>query len=174
MVEREFYLTGFVLLLIGIICPDPGAAVQAQEAKTVLGPSNPELNDGAQALLAGDIEEGVRLSLLGLARATNNRERVAAHSNLCAGYVQLGDLDAALMHCDAALELNERYWRAMTNRALVYIKLEKFTEAGKDLDAAEVIAPNARKVREVRAVLRDAVDPVAPSIIIDDRRVPGD
>ena len=174
MVKCEFYLTGFLILLIGIICQDPGAAVQAQEAKTVIGPPNPELNEGAKALLAGDAEEGVRLTLIGLAHASNNRELVAAHSNLCAGYVQLGNLEEALKHCNAALEVNEHYWRAMTNRAIAYIRLEKFGEAGKDLDAAEAIAPNARKVREVRAMLRDALEPVVPSIIIDDRRNPGD
>jgi tetratricopeptide (TPR) repeat protein len=174
VVERQLYLTGFLILLIGIICADPGAAVQAQEAKTVIGPANPELNDGAHALLAGEAEEGVRLTLIGLRRAANNRELTAAHSNLCAGYVQLGILDEALMHCNAALEVNERYWRALTNRALAYIKLEKYDEAGKDLDAAEAIVPNARNVKEVRAMLRNAVDPVEPSIIIDDRRNPGD
>lgn len=148
--------------------------MRAQEAKTVLGPANPALSDGAEALLAGKTEEGIRLTRIGLGRAANDRERVAGHSNLCAGYVQLGKLDDALRHCNAALELNELHWRALTNRALAYIRLENFDAASKDLDAAAAIAPNSRHIRDARALLRDAVSPVSPSIVIDDRRDPGD
>jgi len=48
-----------------VACLTISSAV-AQESKTVIGPSNPDLHDGANALLAGDAEEGVRLTLLGL------------------------------------------------------------------------------------------------------------
>ena len=47
-------------------------------------------------MLAGDYEEGVRLTLLGLQRSTSLRDEKAAHSNLCAGYLVLGQLETAL------------------------------------------------------------------------------
>ena len=50
--------------------------------------------------------------------------------------------------------------------------LGRYDEADKALQRAEAIAPNARKVQTVRAMLRDKTDPVAPSVIIDDRRHP--
>jgi hypothetical protein len=34
----------------------------------------------------------------------------------------------------------------------------------------EQLNPNARTLKTLRAMYRDAVDPVSPSIIIDDRR----
>ena len=44
-------------LVVVCLCVVPGL-VLAQENKSVVGPSNPELTDGAQALKSGDAEEG--------------------------------------------------------------------------------------------------------------------
>jgi hypothetical protein len=79
-------------------------ALVAQESKTVIGPTNIELHDGANALLAGDAEEGVRLTLLGLQHESTPRDRRTAMSNLCAGYIMLEQLDMALSYCNQVLE----------------------------------------------------------------------
>ena len=146
--------------------------VAGQEARTVIGPSNVDLQDGANALLAGDATEGIRLTLLGLERTVSQRDRHTAWSNLCAGYVMLEQLSTALEYCDMVIAENQRHWRAFSNRALVYVKLRRYDEAEQDLQKAEAIAPNARTIRAVRAMLLDAIQPVSPSIIIDDRRQP--
>lgn len=165
--------TRLPITLIGIVClliaPLSGSA---EETKTVVGPTNPPLADGAQALLAGDAEEGVRLTLIGLRHEPNRRDRLTGMSNLCAGYIMLEQLDEALTYCTRVLDENPKFWRALSNRALAYVQLERYEEAEADLQLAEEIAPNARTVRIVRSMLRDAVDPVAPSIVIDDRREP--
>jgi len=146
----------------------------AQESKTVIGPSNPDLYDGANALLAHDAEEGVRLTLLGLQRESSSRNRLIAMSNLCAGYIMLDQLDTALSYCNQVLEKNDRYWRAYSNRALAYVKLERYEEAERDLQEAESLTTTARTVKIVRSMLLDATDPVAPLIVIDERRQPAD
>lgn len=146
----------------------------AQESKTVIGPSNPDLYHGANALLAGDAEEGVRLTLLGLQHESSGRKRLIAMSNLCAGYIMLEELDTALSYCNQVLENNDRYWRAYSNRALAYVKLERYEEAEQDLQKAEQLTSNARTVKIVRSMLLDATDPVAPHIVIDERRQPAD
>ena len=146
----------------------------AQQSKTVLGPENPDLYHGANALLAGDAEEGVRLTLRGLQHASNQRERMTALANLCAGYILLEELETALTYCGRALEQNDSNWRAYSNRALAYIKLRRYDEAEQDIQRAEAIAPDSRKVKRVRAMWRDATDPVAPQIVIDERRQPAD
>jgi tetratricopeptide (TPR) repeat protein len=138
--------------------------------KTVIGPGNLPLYDGAQALIAGDGEEGVRLTLLGLSQAKSSRERRTAKSNLCAGYVLLEDYATALAYCDEVLLEDDKYWRAYSNRALVYLKLRRFDEAEQDLLKGEAISRNSSKLKAVRKMYRDATDPVAPSIVIDDRR----
>jgi len=159
-------------ILIGLLFS--GAAATGQENKTVLGPENPDLYHGANALLAGDGEEGVRLTLLGLQHAMAPRDRNTAMSNLCAGYIMLDQLKVALTYCDKVLADNDRNWRAYSNRALAYVKLGRFEEAEQDLQKAEAIAENARTVKAVRSMLLDATNPVAPEIIIDDRRQPVD
>ena len=52
--------------------------------KTVIGVTNPDLQDGAHALLRGDGELGVALTLKALKVAKGVREEEAALSNLCA------------------------------------------------------------------------------------------
>ena len=163
------------IIVVGLCLTSATAASQASgPSKTVLGPQNPDLYHGANALLAGDGEEGVRLTLLGLERATNARERTSARSNLCAGYVVLKQLEIALAYCNEALADDDRYWRAYSNRALVYIKLGRLEEAEQDLQQAEALAANAHTVKLVRSVLLDVTNPVAPEIVIDDRRQPAD
>ena len=144
------------------------------DSRTVVGPRNPALHDGAQALLAGDADKGVRLTLKGLEVAQGRRERQAALSNLCAGYLLLKQFETALEYCDRALQENPRNWRALSNRALTNLNLKRYDDAKADLDRGQEIAPNARSMKEVRGMLRDEVDPVTPNIVIDDRRVTPD
>ena len=157
-----------LLLLLGMMAH---AAPQADTpAKTVLGPSNIDLADGAAALRAGDAEEGVRLTRRGLKSAASARDRVAGYSNLCAGLIMLEQLAEALEACNRALEIDERHWRSYSNRALAYIKLQRYSEAQLDIATVEEINPDARTLKQLRAMYRDAVDPVSPRVIIDDRR----
>ncbi len=174
MKRLQQFLAAVLLLSIGI--PLLGAGDQSTDtgAKTVLGPANRELADGAHALLAGDYQEGIRLTRLGLDRAFNDRERQAGYSNLCAGYLRLKQWETALDYCNEALTINARNWRALNNRLLVYIMLEQYSAAKADLELAEEIAPNSRSVQAARAVYMDATEPVVPNIEIDDRRDTGD
>lgn len=157
-----------VVVSLGLLFRPAGG----QEAKTVVGPHNADLSAGAEALMAGDAERGIRLTSRGLQQATRSQDRRAGLSNLCAGYILLDELQMALDYCSRVLEETDRHWRAYSNRALVFLKLGRYADAEADLARAEAIAPNARPVRAVRSLLRDATDPVAPTVIIDDRREP--
>ena len=151
----------------------PATAQDESQARTVLGPSNISLADGADALKAGDAERGVQLTQRGLKSGSNDRERVARLSNLCAGLVMLERHSEALEACDRALAIDDNHWRAYCNRALANLRLSRFAEAERDISSAEALRPNARSVKLVRSMLRDATDPVRPSITIDDRRATG-
>ena len=160
----------FATVVVGVACTCNG--VLGQESRTVIGPSSPDLAAGAEALLAGDAEEGVRLTLSGLKFTTRIRDRKTGMSNLCAGYVLLNDLDTALEYCNRVLEIDDKHWKAYSNRALVYVKMKRYEEAEADLQRGEALAPNSRTLRAVRAMLLDAIEPVAPNVVIDDRRQP--
>jgi tetratricopeptide (TPR) repeat protein len=162
-----------LLILLGSLGQVQAQAPERQSdasAKTVIGPGNIDLADGAAALRVGNAEDGVRLTQRGLRNANNQRDRVAGYSNLCAGLVMLDRLDEALDACNRALELDDRHWRSYSNRALVYLKQKRYAEAEQDISTGEELSPNARKLKTLRAMYRDAIDPVSPSIIIDDRR----
>lgn len=143
-------------------------------ASTIIGPTNPDLSAGADALRSGDAELGIRLTQRGLAVAGSAHERQVGLSNLCAGYVMVENYTTALDYCDAALAENDRNWRALSNRAFAYLKVGRYDDAQVDIDRALSIAPNARVVKIVRGMLLDETNPVAPSITIDDRRDAGE
>ena len=153
-------------------------AVHAQDAvlpaeaqsKTVIGPRNPDLREGAQQLLRGNGELGVELTLRGLEYAQGAREEEAALSNLCAGYVMLKQYDEALRYCDLVLARNDQNWRGYNNRALVYIHTQQYEKAHADLLRGEALNPEARTLQIARAIYLDAVEPVTPEIEIDDRQ----
>ena len=159
-----------MLALLGIVVCAAAIGQSEIEARTVIGPSNVDLADGATALRAGNARNGVRLTQRGLQSATSDRERVAGYSNLCAGFILLDQLDAALDSCNRALEIDDEHWRSYSNRALVHVKAKRYGEAEQDIIKAQELSPSARTVKFVKAMLLDATDPVSPTIIIDDRR----
>jgi len=166
--------TAFVLatLIITPLCWAQGADRLKSEtgATTVIGPRNVPLHDGAQALLAGRGENGVDLTLQGLKLAQGRREEEAALSNLCAGYIMLEQFDEAMKYCELLLQRNDNNWRAYNNRALIYLYTKQYDKADADLSRGEAINPGSHTLKVARAMYLDAVDPVAPSIEIDDRQ----
>lgn len=142
---------------------------RAADPTTIIGPRNVPLYDGAQALMAGDNEQGVKMTLLGLKIAQGRREEEAALSNLCAGYIKLGKYSEALKYCDILLQRNDKNWRGYNNRAVVYIMTKQYERAEADLVKGEELNPGARTLKVARAMYMDAVHPVRPEVEIDDR-----
>jgi tetratricopeptide (TPR) repeat protein len=161
-----------VTLLLAPLCWGQSAEriIGDQYPTTIIGPRNLPLHDGAQALLAGDIEEGVRLTHEGLAIAMGRREEEAALSNLCAGYIKLGRYSEALKYCNILLARNDKNWRGYNNRAVVYIQTKQWKRAEMDLIKGEELNPDAHTMKVARAMYMDAVHPVSPEIEIDDRQ----
>ncbi len=144
---------GLALMVAGV-CPGPSArADDGGGSKTIIGPTSTLLSDGAAALEAGRIEEGLRLTLEGLKIAATAQENAAGHSNACAGYVLLKQWTEALAECNAALELDTSNWRIYNNRAAVYVQQGLFDLARRDLEAGLALAPGAPTLHESLRIL---------------------
>ena len=89
-----------VLLAMMVLAAVQVFADETAQSKTVIGPSNIYLYDGANALLAKNAAEGVPLTLKGLELAKGLREEKVGHSNLCAGFMMLEQPESALAHCN--------------------------------------------------------------------------
>ncbi len=146
------------------------SACWAAEPRWIIGSANPDISEGARALLGGRNEEGIRLTLLGLKAANGKKEEEIALSNLCAGYTNLGDYDSALKYCDILLQRNDKLWRVYNSKALIYIYTKQYEKAEQELIKGEALNPNARSMKIARALYLDATNPVAPEIEIDDRK----
>lgn len=160
----------FLPLLLAALLLAVSSSVLPQEAKTVLGPKNINLYEGANALLAGDGEEGVRLTLLGLQSAQGNRETKTGHANLCAGYLMIDLPEEALLHCNWVLDRDQSHWRTYNNRALVYLRLERFEESEEDIRKGQALKPGSTKLKIVKGMYLDETEPVTPNVEVDDRR----
>ncbi len=155
--------------MIGLASVQVFADVRA-ESKTVIGPSNIYLYDGAHALLAGDADEGVRLTMRGLETAHGQREVKIAHANLCAGFLLLDQVRTALEHCNWVLERDPYHWRSYNNRALVYLSMDRYEESEADIKRGQELNPRSENLKEVKGMYLDEVEPVDEKITIDDRR----
>jgi tetratricopeptide (TPR) repeat protein len=163
-------------LILAVFMTPAAFALDPEQVKSNSGPvvtigqRNPALYDGAQALLAGRNEDGVRLTLEGLKLAQGRREEETALSNLCAGYIRLHQLDTAMKYCEMLLQRNDQHWRGYNNRAVIYLEQKEYEKADKDLKKAEALNPGAHTLKVARAMYMDAVYPVAPAVEIDDRQ----
>lgn len=163
--KRQLPLLAIMLLAVVQTFADEDA-----NTKSVIGPSNIYLYDGAHALRSGDGEEGVRLTLIGLKTAQGNREEKIAHANLCAGFMLVDQLETALTHCNWVLERDDRHWRTYNNRAIVYLRLGRYDESEADIAMGQEINPKSEKLKEVKGMYLDEVEPVSEQILMDDSR----
>lgn len=125
--------------------------------RTVIGGGNPLLAAGADAIRAGQYDEGIRLTNLGLERRdTLESERAAALSNLCAAYAAKRMPDRAIGLCTESIAVMAHNWRAYSNRSYAYWLKGMLAEATVDLDAAAAISPNAKQVQQIRGMINEA------------------
>ena len=170
MAKNPGYGPKVMRVLAGLLLLGCGHLAAQEESKTVIGPRNVALAEGAEALMAKDGEEGVRLTLIGLNIAQGYKEKKAALSNLCAGYLMIDQPHTALQYCNEALEQFPDFWRAYNNRALVYLRLDRFEESEADIRRGQELRPGAETLKIAKGMLLDETDPVRSNVEIDERR----
>lgn len=122
-------------------------------SNTVLGP-NAMLADGAQALINGQWEKGIQLTLMGLNDTVSNSDRAAGYANLCAGYIALKKYERALESCDRSLAIEGANWRAWQNRAAANLALGRIEDSMRDLERGLAINPDSPELQKTLAIAR--------------------
>ncbi|HZF31107.1 MAG TPA: hypothetical protein VE907_18480 [Gammaproteobacteria bacterium] len=141
---------------------------QQADSRTVLGGGNEYLSAGADAIRAGQYDDGIRLTRMGLERAARIGERAAALSNLCAALAAKGEIDLAIQACSDSIALNDQNWRAYSNRSYAYFLKGMYAKANTDLENAASISPNARQVQQIRGMINE--HSLRPSVIVEEHQ----
>jgi hypothetical protein len=68
------------------------------------------------------------------------------------------------------IEHDPNYWRAYNNRAIAYLKLGRYEESEADVARGQALQPGSEKLKIVKGMLLDEIDPVTETIEIDERR----
>ncbi len=154
-------------MLVFVLASPCGADdLDGSALRTTFG-ANEYLVAGSEMLRAGQFDEGIRLTLIGLERGNPGvRDRAAGLGNVCAGYVSKNEPDAAIPYCDRSLELDDRNWRVYTTRARAYLAKGSLAEAVRDNDAAAAINPDSAHVKELRGKLNERL--LRPHVILED------
>lgn len=149
----------FVVVLAAVVLVPGGALLADRDPGPrhgiVIGASE-YLSAGADAIRAGNYDEGIRLTTIGLQRqARTLRDRAAGLANLCAAYVAKEEPDAAIPYCDESIELFDGNWRAYSNRSHAYLLKGMLEEAARDNAAAAALSPRAAHVQMIRGMLNE-------------------
>lgn len=141
---------------------------QLPESRMVLGGGNEYLSAGAEAIRAGQYDDGIRLTNLGLKRPTSVAVKAAAFSNLCAAHVAKGEVDLAIQYCTDSIALDAASWRPYSNRSYAYFLKGMYREANADLKVATSMSPKARQVATIRGMINERN--LRPSIVIEEHQ----
>ncbi len=161
----------FVLIFLAALLRPVSAAESVPDNRLVIGPDNIYLSDGVIALKEGDPKRAVKLLEKGLQFTHTERNFTITLSNIRAAYVLMEEHDKAVTYCTRALEINPNFWRAFNNRALAHLGAKRFPEADADIQAGLALSPTAASLTKTRQRYEEAVNPVFPLIIIDDRKI---
>ncbi len=157
----------FALCLVAVTA---GAqSEQESGSRSVLGPLNEYLAAGADAIRAGQYDDGIRLTMLGLERPpVSQHNRAAALSNLCAAHAAKNEPDVAIDYCSQAIAIEERNWHAYSNRSYALYLKGLYKQASKDLEIAAALNPDARQVAKIREMINERS--LLPHVIVEEHR----
>jgi tetratricopeptide (TPR) repeat protein len=141
-----------VTITAWILCTISPSLAADDDSRSRLGP-NPYLVEGAEALMFGNYNEGIRLTELGLETPPDWPDRSAALSNLCAGLAGSADYAEAIASCTSAIEIDDYNWQAYNNRAIANIGLGRIGAAQQDVDRGLELNPESSELTIVQQMV---------------------
>lgn len=101
------------------------ADVSAPAASTFIVKSAADANirRATKAFNKGEFESSIRIHHRALKTSLSSKRAAIVHSNLCATYATVGEMDKAQAACSAALELRPDYAPAVANKSALTVQL---------------------------------------------------
>jgi tetratricopeptide (TPR) repeat protein len=146
----------------------PELTQEQPDSRTVLGRVNEYLSAGAEMIRAGQYDDGIRLTAMGLERPASQQDKAAGLSNLCAAHAAKGEPDPAIAYCTESIELSPYGWRAYSNRAYAYLLKGRLAEASADLEVAAERNPDARQIGQIRGMINERS--LRPSVTVEEHQ----
>ena len=165
------FVTAFAGCLAAAVCSaQPRAELTQDQADspTVLGPGNEYLSAGAEMIRAGQYDDGIRLTAMGLQRQASTHDRAAGLSNLCAAHAAKGEVDRAIEYCTQSIEILPYSWRPYSNRAYAYLLKGSLAEASADLALAAERNPDGRQIATIRGMINERN--LSPSVTVEEHQ----
>ncbi len=121
-------VTGPLLAVTFLSAPSAMAADNtvspaAPQNFTVRSASDGKIRLSVKSFKKGDMERSIRFSQSALRANLSKAKQAVAHSNLCAAYGELGDLEKASTACDIALEIRPDMEEARNNKNALSVRL---------------------------------------------------
>jgi len=116
-----------ILATLAITTTLPAASAMAADPSThsfvVKSTTDGKIKIGVKAFKKGNFEKSIRITQSALNSSLSPKKAAIAHSNLCAAYAKLNQLDKAKQACSAALELRPSFEPAKINKTALTIRL---------------------------------------------------
>ena len=116
-------LTAAVLAFPAASAMAADAAPQTTATFVAKSAADGQIRAGAKAFKQGQFERSITYSRAALKSSLSSKRAAIAHSNLCAAYASIGEMDKASTACASALELRPGYEPALTNKAALTVRL---------------------------------------------------
>ncbi len=131
------------LLSVAFLMAMPSSWASGGMAKTTLWFDVPqELAQGGRMINDGRVEEGMDLTRKMLGESLGMNGMAMAYTNLCAGYLHLGQYQEAMRECQRGLKLRPRQWQALNNRGGANHGLGNYAAAISDFMRALMLKPD--------------------------------
>ena len=144
-----------ILMLMPLSIPHAGAWADTMEI--VLQPSD-DIRRGNDYIKAGQISEARQAYSRALKANITVSQQANAYNGLCIADLREELWEAAMTHCDMAIDLVSYNWRYYNNRGNVYLGLGQYKKAMEQYEKGLRYAPKSSTIRKNIALAQSRVD----------------
>lgn len=129
--------------IVGCLLAGLSLPVSADVVEIVLQPSD-LIKRGNIYIESGEIEKAKEALSRALKSSLTSRQRANAHNSFCVANIKEEAWNAAMLQCDAAIEIVPTNWRFFNNRGNVYLGLGQLEQARINYRRGLDIAPKSK------------------------------